>query len=159
MFKIEHVKPLDILAILRKIKKSGRPSIANDALHYCKQLFNHSVKLGLINYNPAIAFDIKDAGGVEHSRVRALSLNELETVFRVFREQADVFTRENYLAMGLLVILGVRKGELISAQWSEIDLENKTWRLSADRLQPLKPLHNAPSADQIGQYLHYAKAR
>jgi integrase len=132
-FKIEHVKPLDILGILRKIKKSGRPSIANDALHYCKQLFNHSVKLGLINHNPAIAFDIKDAGGVEHSRVRALSLNELETVFRVLRECGDVFTRENYLAMALLVILGVRKGELIAAQWSEIDLENKRWRLSPER--------------------------
>ncbi len=130
---IERVSALDVLGIIRKINASGRPSIANDALHYCKQLFNHGVKLGLISYNPAIAFDVKDAGGIEQSRVRALSLEELETVFRVFREQADVFTRENYLAMALLVILGVRKGELIAAQWSEIDLENRTWRLSADR--------------------------
>ena len=130
---IERVTALDVLGIIRKINASGRPSIANDALHYCKQLFNHGVKLGLISYNPAIAFDVKDAGGIEQSRVRALSLKELETVFRVFRERADVFTRENYLAMALLVILGVRKGELIAAQWSEIDLENKTWRLSAER--------------------------
>ena len=130
---IERATALDILGIIRKINASGRPSIANDALHYCKQLFNHGVKLGLISNNPAIAFDVKDAGGIEQSRVRALSLEELKIVFRVFRERADVFTRENYLAMALLVILGVRKGELIAAQWSEIDLENKTWQLLPDR--------------------------
>ncbi|WP_239059055.1 tyrosine-type recombinase/integrase [Colwellia sp. Arc7-D] len=33
----------------------------------------------------------------------------------------------------LLVCLGVRKGELIAAKWSEFDLDNLIWRLSADR--------------------------
>lgn len=130
---IERVTALDVLGIIRRINESGRPSIANDALHYLKQIFNHGIKLGLISSNPAIAFSVKDAGGIEESRSRALSLNELDTVFRVFRERSDTFTRENYLAMAILLTLGVRKGELIAATWNEFDFNNETWSLAADR--------------------------
>jgi|GEM_PF-4161114 len=33
-------------------------------------------------------------------------------VFKKFREEPDSFTRDNCLACALLVLLGVRKGEL-----------------------------------------------
>ena len=93
---IDRVKALDVLGIIRKINESGRPTIANDALHYCKQIFNHGIKLGLLQTNPSLAFSIKDAGGIEQSRDRALTIDELRVVFRVFREHADVFTRYYY---------------------------------------------------------------
>jgi len=130
---IERVTALDILGIVRNINASGRPSIANDALHYCKQLFNHGVKLGLLQANPALAFSMKDAGGVEQSRKRALTIGELKIVFRVFREQSHVFTRENYLSIAILTVLSVRKGELIAAPWNEFDFEEKTWTIPPER--------------------------
>ncbi len=45
---IEQVTPRDIRAIITKIVESGRPTISNDALMYCKQLFRHGIKLDLI---------------------------------------------------------------------------------------------------------------
>jgi integrase len=42
-------------------------------------------------------------------------------------------TRENYLAMALLLVLGVRKGELIGAKWEEFDVANRTWTITPDR--------------------------
>lgn len=74
---IGHMQPAavtgrDIKQILRNITESNRPTIANDALLYCKQLFNHAVKLDLIAGNPASAFAVDDAGGIENSRDRAL---------------------------------------------------------------------------------------
>ena len=72
----------DIKQILQNIVESNRPTIANDALLYCKQLFNHGIKLDLIVHNPAVAFSVDDAGGVEKSRDRALSFKELTQVFK-----------------------------------------------------------------------------
>jgi len=62
---IEQVTPRDIRAIIQHIAESNRPTIANDALMYCKQLFRHSIKLDLRTTNPAEAFTLSDAGGVE----------------------------------------------------------------------------------------------
>lgn len=155
---IDRVTALDILGIIRRINESGRPSIANDALHYCKQIFNHGIKLGLLQINPSLAFTIKDAGGIEQSRDRALTIAELKTVFRVFRKHSDVFTRENYLSMAILVILGVRKGELIAATWNEFDLSAKTWRLPPNRTKTSAEII-IPLPDQVITWLHELKIR
>jgi integrase len=130
---LDRVSGLDIRGILTRVKDSGRPTIANDTLTYLKQLFDHGVTLGLINHNPAIAFKTKHAGGPERSRDRVLSLEELNIVFNVMRKHNQHFVRENYLAVALLVVLGVRKGELIALTWSELDLEALVWKLPSQR--------------------------
>lgn len=58
-----------------------------------------------------------------------LILEELQKVFQTFRENSNQFTRENYLACGLLVVLGLRKGELVAAKWEEIELKNDLWHI------------------------------
>lgn len=123
----------DIQRILRNITESNRPTIANDALLYCKQLFNHGIKLDVISGNPASAFTASDAGGIEKSRDRVLTLKEVTFAFKKFREETDSFTRENYLACALLLSLGVRKSELTEATWKEFDLEGQTWYLPSER--------------------------
>ncbi|MDE0568261.1 tyrosine-type recombinase/integrase [Shewanella algae] len=130
---LNDVTPMDIRDILRKITESGRPTIANDALMYCKQLFNHGIKLGLIAFNPASAFSVTDAGGIEKSKDRALTIEELKQFFKVARENNNSFSRENYLACALLVTLGIRKSELAEAPWKEFDLEKQVWNLSKER--------------------------
>jgi integrase len=130
---LERVTPLDIRHILDVINASGRPSITNDALMYCKQLFRHGIRLDLIATNPADAFTVKHAGGVEKSRSRYLSIGELAKVFATFRENSNQFTRENYLALALLLVLGVRKGELIAARWEEFDIDSKLWNMPEER--------------------------
>lgn len=131
--KPDGVTARDIREILHNITHSNRPTIANDTLMYCKQLFNHAIKLDLINANPASAFTVSDAGGVEKSKDRALSMEELTFAFSIFRENSASFARDNYLACALLVCLGVRKGELIEAPWSEFDLEKQIWQLPKER--------------------------
>lgn len=141
------VTPIDVRAILQNITKSGRPTISNDALLYMKQLFDHGIKLGLVQSNPATAFRVNDAGGVEKSRERALSLEDIAHVFKAFREHSDSFSRDNYLACALLLLLAVRKSELTEAPWSEFDLKEKKWSLPKERSKsgvgiviPLPPL-------------------
>jgi integrase len=131
--KASSVTARDIRDILRCITDTNRPAIANDALMYCKQLFNHGIKLDVIGANPASAFSVTDAGGVEKSKDRALSIEELAAFFKIAREQKNSFSRDNYLACALLVSLGIRKSELTEAMWSEFDLEAGIWSLPKER--------------------------
>ncbi len=132
-FSIDQVTPSDIRVAIHRVVEKGAPTRANDTLMYCKQLFRHGVKLDIVSNNPALAFTVDDAGGVEKSRERALTVEEIETVFACFQNNADQFTRENYLAFALLLLLGVRKGELLSAEWSEFDSEKRLWNLPEER--------------------------
>lgn len=126
---LSKVVPLDIRAIIEKVAQSGRPAISNDVLMYAKQLFNHGIKLGLLEQNPAAAFNVSDAGGVEKARSRVLSMTEIAKALRIFRDNHQSFTRDNYLAVALLLVLGVRKNELLTAQWSEFDLDAGLWKM------------------------------
>lgn len=130
---LDRVNAQDIYSLITIINDTGRPTIANDALGYCKQLFNHAIKLGVMQVNPAVAFKAIDAGGSETPRKRKLSIEEIRIVFHCFRDNNDQFVRDNYLACVLLLCLGARKSELIAAPWKEFDLENGLWNLPEER--------------------------
>ena len=130
---LDQMTARDIRTTITAINDSGRPTIANDALGYCKQLFNHGIKLDLLSSNPASAFTVRDAGGVEQSKDRVLENEELAEFFRIARENSTSFSRDNYLACALLVCLGVRKSELCEAKWDEFNLEEGLWHLPAER--------------------------
>ena len=157
---LSQVNPRDIRAVINKITKSERPTIANDALMYCKQLFRHGIKLDLVSSNPAEAFTLSDAGGVEKSRSRALSLEEIKSIFTCFRENTDQFVRENYLASALLLVLGVRKGELLAAKWIEfkLDAEIPSWDIPKERSKTEVPIC-VPLPDQAVKWLEELKVR
>lgn len=137
---VANVSSRDIFFLVKLINESGRPTIANDVLSYCKQIFTHAIKLDLIKNNPASPFSVKDAGGVEQPRKRTLNLEEIENVFRCFRDNHQQFTRENYLACVMLICLGVRKSELIGLPWAELDLKNSVWNLPAERSKNKQPI-------------------
>ncbi|MDC9527767.1 tyrosine-type recombinase/integrase [Pseudoalteromonas sp. Angola-30] len=131
--RVEDVKAKHIQNLINKIMDSGRPSIPNKVLLLCKQLFKHAIKLDCTEKNPAAAFDAIDAGGTGKSRRRILSEEEVKIIFNCFRENSHIFTRDNYIACVLLLTLGVRKGELIAAKWSEFNFSENSWSLPESR--------------------------
>lgn len=130
--KIKEIKPKDIDSLLQAILKRGAPSVANDVLRWVRRIFDHAIKLGIIDVNPAAAFDMSDAGGKEQSRSRWLTRAELVQFFEAMR-MAKGFSRQNELTMKLLLVTCVRKMELCAARWSEFDLTNGMWYLPGER--------------------------
>ena len=130
---LERVTPIDIRQILHTINLSGRPSISNDTLMYCKQLFNHGISLNLIQMNPAASLTIRHAGGIERSRERVLSEDEIKCLLPTLKNNNHQFTRENYIAVLLLLMLGVRKNELLTAKWADFNFESNIWSLARER--------------------------
>lgn len=91
----------------------------------------------------------------EEKRERFLSPDELRRVKDALAEEPNVFWRA-YFPLSLL--LGTRRSELLSAQWADIDLDQRTWRLPLTKagrshLLPLPSpaieiLRSLPSADK-----------
>lgn len=145
--KAEDVKPRDVDDMLQVIVKRGAPTIANDVLRWTKRIFDFAIKRHVVLYNPASAFDPSDAGGKEESRDRWLTREEIIKLFQAMRDMLGTFSVENLYAVRLLLLLAVRKEELIAAPWSEFDLENAVWHLPEERTKtsaaidiPLPPL-------------------
>lgn len=128
----EGVKPADIDKMLRAIIERGSPTIANDILKWTRRIFDYAIKRHIVQYNPAAAFTVLDAGGKSGARERVLSQAELVELFEVMRN-IDGFPKINGLAVKLLLLLAVRKGELIRAKRCEFDLDTALWHLPADR--------------------------
>ncbi len=128
----EAVRPMHIDALLQTIVQRGAPTIANDVLRWTQRIFDFAVKRHIVQYNPASAFDLSDAGGKEEARRRALSQDELAMLFEAMRN-AKGFSYENRLTVKLLLLLAVRKQEVTAARWEEFDLDRAIWHLPAER--------------------------
>ena len=129
---VEAVKPSHIDTMLNAIMARNAPTIANDILRLTKRILDYAIKRHLIQYNPATAFNNADAGGKSDARNRALSKAELIALFEAMRNTQG-FTDTNYQTIKLLLLLAVRKNELIAAKCSEFDLDAGLWYLPADR--------------------------
>lgn len=131
----DKVKTEEIEELLDAIIARGFRTVANKALSDCKAIFNVALKRNAISQNPAQLLDRSDAGGSESSRTRKLSEDEIRIIFEVFRANSIQFVRENYLATALLLVLGVRKNELLQAKWSEFNFESNTWFIPSERVR------------------------
>lgn len=117
--------------LLNDIVTGGAPTVANDVLNILKRVFRYAVRKGLLKANMLADYTARDAGGTENKRHRYLSQNELAALFVVMRETRN-FCRQNEIAVHLLLMLCVRKMELLSAKWSDFNLEHGLWLLNAD---------------------------
>lgn len=138
---LKKVHPFDIYNLLQNIVASGRPSIANKALYLCKNIFQLGVKNCLIDNNPASNYNVgEEAGGNTPPRDVVLSVDEIETVFEVFREYPKKVPEETYIGITLLLILGVRKMELFSARWVDVDFKHQYFNLYDSNTKTKKSL-------------------
>lgn len=155
-FPVDRVTVREIDNLLQSIKIDA-PTVANDVLRLLKRIFGFAVVLKHIPFNPAAELRTRDAGGKEKPRQRVLELDEITTLFSAMKN-TPTLGRENELAIKLLLILGVRKSELLEARWSEVNLEEKIWRLPFDRSKNSKAFR-IPLPDITIEWLRELKIR
>lgn len=126
-YSIYDIEPIDIREAFEKAANGTSKTTPFRCLLTLKRIFQHSLKLGLLTFNPAAAFVPKDIGKEPVARERNLSPEEIEIAFRLFRQHNDIVTRDNYLAFVLLLHIGCRKAELTSSRWEQVDIANQTW--------------------------------
>jgi integrase len=129
---LAEVRPSHVADLLKSIVKRGAPTMATDVLRWLKRMFDYAIKRELMLTNPAAAFDPSDAGGKEEARDRWLTNTELSRLLAAMKV-AKGWTYQNTLTLKLLLMLAVRKSELIEAPIKEFDLDSGVWRLPEER--------------------------
>lgn len=129
---LEEVRTIDIVKILDKIVTRGAPIHANRVLSTIKQVFNYGVSRGSLPYNPASNIRARDIGGIEKPRERVLSMSEIKTLWSFLDSDKSQMTFHTKSAIKIMLLTGVRTSELRLAMWSEFNLEESLWIISAE---------------------------
>lgn len=79
---------------------------------------------------------------VEHHA--ALPFREIGTFMAMLRQRSGTSAK----ALEFAILTAARSGEVRGAKWNEIDLENKTWTISAERMKASKS-HTVPLSDAV----------
>jgi integrase len=125
---VEDVTGKHINSMYQTDIKRGYPASTNKLRDHTLRMFGYAVAQHLIPYNPAQWLDASYAGGKQWPRERNLSREELSLLFTDMAN-AKGFGRDNYLTVKLLLILCVRKSELIKALKSDFNLDGGYWTL------------------------------
>jgi integrase len=142
----------EVLTVLRRIEARGAGETAHRALSNCGQVFRYAVATGRADRDPS--GDLRGAlSRVKKSHFAAKT--DPESVAGILRAMDGYMgTLPVRCAMRLAPLLFVRPGELRTAKWADMDLEEKQWRytvtktntphivpLSRQAIQILKELH------------------
>lgn len=141
---IAEIKPLELLSVLQKIENRGATEQAKKARMRCSEVFRYAIVTGRATYNPAPDL-ISAMQGHKSSHYPSLKASELSDFFKSLSAWSG--SEMVVLAARLLIITGVRTGELRMAQWCEFDLENAHWEIPAQRMKMRRP-HLVPLSSQ-----------
>ncbi|UOO81172.1 tyrosine-type recombinase/integrase [Uruburuella testudinis] len=151
--KLAEITELDIRNLCEKIKARGAPSQAVFTRDIFARVYQFTVSKGVAINDPTRNIAPASIARFK-ARDRALSEKEIK-VFLQYLEKADVYPASK---KGLLLILLtlVRKGEMVNAQWHEIDFDNAVWQIPPERMKARRP-HNVYLLSQAISILHYLK--
>lgn len=132
------ITEIDIKNFLNNIKhKTTKQKIANLLLAIYKKAITYK-QTTKITKNPAeIVKNKTEIKFAKSERSRLVSDAELKELFNLLNNSKN---QTLATATKLLFMLGVRKNELLKAEWSEFDLNNAVWTLPAERCKNKKSI-------------------
>lgn len=142
---VQEVTRPELVALVRKVEKRGALNVAGKIRQWLSQIFRYGLAKGSVESNPATDLDVVAAIVPRTKNHPHVPLSEIPILLgKLDAAKCDVMTR---IAVRLLLLTGVRPGELRHAPWSEIDLESATWTIPAARMKARRP-HVVPLPHQ-----------
>ena len=150
---IDDITSPDILTIGKSIEARGANEMARRIMAEVGQIFKHAIRIGVATSNPAadLSAAIKPHKTKNHSRITSKELPKL-------LQDIDDYTGHITVKLGLLFLCYtfVRTNELRFMEWAEIDWNDNTWRIPADKMKMDRP-HIVPLAPQVIEILQQIK--
>ncbi len=143
---VADIKPIEILAVLKKVEKSGKHETAKRSRALASRIFRYAIATGRAEVDPAQALgDALTTPKVKHHA----ALIEPEAVGQLLRD-IDNYAGAALTKLALQIAPHVltRPGELRQARWEEIDFEKAEWRIPAERMKARRA-HGVPLSSQV----------
>lgn len=142
---IAEIKPLELLDLLSIMEKRGVTDKLKKVRQRCGEVWTYAIITGRAEYNPAP--DLASAF-IPHQREHYahLSVDELPEFLRsIDKYMGSQIVRT---ALRMLILTGVRPGELRKAEWSEINLDKAVWTIPAEKMK-MRRTHVVPLSEQV----------
>jgi integrase len=140
--KLVDIKQDHVELVLESL--SDKTASANRLFALLGVLFKHAAYKRWITHSPLpVVF-----GGTETPRDRTLSRTELKAVW----PELEGLTG---MAYKMVLLTGQRPGQVLGAEWSEIDLEDGLWIIPRHRTKTKKDALVVPLSDQMVELLEY----
>jgi integrase len=130
---IQELKAPDMRTMLKSIMERGVGDTAKRLMQTCSQVFQYAVAHGRAEFDPTSA--LKKALPVTKTKHFASITDpkKLGDLLRSIEAYTGTFVVKSALRLAPLVFL--RPGELRTAEWSEIDLDQGEWRIPAHKMK------------------------
>lgn len=154
---IDSLETRDITKALDKIVARGARVHANKVLSTIKQAFNYAVSRGELKLNPAAHIRARDIGGLEKPRERYLTLEEIKTIWQFLDSNHHGISLQIKNAVKILLLTGIRSGELRCATWDEFDFDNCLWTIPSEhsKIGISMRVHLAPMTKKLFLELYH----
>jgi len=148
--KIKDIKRRDVVELLDSISERA-PITANRTFEIIRRMFKFAIERDHIDISPCYGIS-KPAP--ENKRDRVLNEDEVKTFWESING-IDA-TDPVKLALKLLIVTAQRRGELTTAEWSEIDLDNGWWTVPSEKAKNGLS-HRVPLSDLATELLQELK--
>lgn len=131
-YSIDEIKPKQILEMLRTIEQRGVYVTTRKVLQWSSAIFRYAIATDRTDTDPTQACrGALKTRPVEHmARVSEKELPALLQNIKAYN--GDILT---LLALRFMSLTFVRTGEMIAAEWVEIDRDKAEWRIPAERMK------------------------
>lgn len=142
---VSEIKPVDLLAVLRRVEGRGALETAHRIRTICGQVLRYAVATGRAERDSAA--DLRGALPPVREKHHA-ALTDPKEVAELLRA-IDGFQGTFHVkcALKLSPMLFVRPGELRQMEWAEIDFEAEQWNIPAEKMK-MKVAHIVPLCKQ-----------
>lgn len=147
---INNISPRELLTLLEKIQARGAIDVAHRIKGLCGEVFRYGIYTDRCDRDPTQ--DIKGVLIPKRNKHMATITNPKkvgELLRAIDGYDGDITTK---FALELTPYVMLRPGELRSAEWSEIDLAAKQWKIPAEKMKMSRP-HIIPLAKQVIEIL------
>ena len=129
--KIKSIVASDINHLVKAVVNRGATVHAGKVLALVKQLFGYAVSMDYIEISPAASQKPAFLGIVNNVGDRHLDAGEI-TAFWSALDKAPRMSDPVRVAFKVLLLSGVRSGELRLAKWADINFDKKEWFIPAE---------------------------
>lgn len=146
---ITEIKPVDMLAVLRKMEHRGVLDKLKKTRQACRQIFTYAVITGRAENNPVV--DLASAlKAPKQKHFPHLLVDQIPGFLLALNDYSGSLVTRN--ATRLLMLTGLRTIELRASEWADIDFEKGVWNIPAERMKMRRP-HIVPISNQVKELL------
>jgi integrase len=138
--KAKEITRRDVIALLDAIVDRGSPIAANRTFACIRRMFGWALSRDIIPASPCAAVQ---APAKENRRDRVLNTDEIAALWRALDNPKLAMSPLVRLALKLQLVTAQRKGEVIGAECSEFDFDERIWTIPAEKAKNGLP-HRVP---------------